>query len=108
MTESEWQASSDPAQMLHFVSGLESRSGRKLRLYGSAYYRRVWHLLHDARWRRAIEVQEASADGETLDVRGASPEEMHSLREAIIASRPAPQIQNEQTADAALLRDIFG
>jgi hypothetical protein len=61
VTESEWLASEDPQAMLETLRG--RASDRKLRLFGCACCRLVWHLLADERSRKAVEVVEASGDG---------------------------------------------
>jgi hypothetical protein len=68
----------DPGQALALLRGRASR--RKLRLFGCACLRRVWHLLFDERCRRAVAVAEAHADGLT----GAEP-----MREARAEARQA-------------------
>jgi hypothetical protein len=62
MNEAEWRACAEPQRMLEFLRGRASE--RKLRLFACACVRRVWHLLPDARSRRAVEVAERFADGE--------------------------------------------
>ena len=84
MTESEWQTSIHPVKMLPFVIRLQPRCNRKLRLYGCACCRLLWHLLRDSRSKRAIEVAEAFADGraklkEAQAGAGAACEEMRKL-----------------------------
>src|SRR5262249_57874819 len=62
-TEEEGVACSDPQKMLGFLRGKASE--RKLRQFAGACCCRIWHLLTDARSRKAIEVGEQSADGLT-------------------------------------------
>jgi hypothetical protein len=72
MTEAEWLASTDPKGMLEFLRRLLKQqpgcvSDRKVRLYLAACGRRVWHLFDNDCSRRAIEVAELLADGQTSD-----------------------------------------
>jgi hypothetical protein len=62
MTESEWLACTDPADMQHFLHYKVSE--RKWRLLACAYCRRVWHLFHDERSRQGIAAVERFADGQ--------------------------------------------
>jgi hypothetical protein len=64
MGEAAWFASSDPEEMLKFVGTQEGASERKLRLFGVACCRRIWHLLPDECCRRLVEVSERYADGD--------------------------------------------
>ncbi len=61
MTESEWLACTEPWRMKEFA--WDRFSERKLRLFGVACCRMIWHLLPDERSRRAVEVAERYADG---------------------------------------------
>jgi hypothetical protein len=73
MTEAEWLVCTDPQKMLNILEGKVSErkfwrrkaSDRKLRLFACACCRSIWHLLTDARSRKAIELAEQSADGLT-------------------------------------------
>jgi hypothetical protein len=69
MTESEWAASVNPGEMIRFLCSErgESRraSGRrKLRLFGCACIRRVWHKLRDEGDHAVVAAAEGWADGE--------------------------------------------
>jgi hypothetical protein len=63
VTERDWLNSKDSQEMLNFVEDIGHWSERKLRLFGCACCRRVWHLLTDSKWRKAVEVVEKYADG---------------------------------------------
>jgi hypothetical protein len=68
MTEAEWLACDDPAEMLRFIKGRRAMrkrvKQRKQRLFAVACCRRLRPLLDDERSRRGIEVVEAFADGQ--------------------------------------------
>src|SRR3954468_8162934 len=63
MTEAEWLGCTHPRPMLGFLRGQPSEG--TTRLFASACCRRIWHLLGDERSRRAVEVAERYADGES-------------------------------------------
>ena len=60
MTEEEWLGCTDLNLMLDFLR--EKVSDRKLRLFGVACCRRIWHLMNDSRSRNAVLVGERWAD----------------------------------------------
>jgi hypothetical protein len=87
MTEAEWLASKDLSPMKQFLMRQWSlgRLGnevlpRKVRLFGCACCRRIWHLLKDERSRNAVEVAERCAD------RLATRKEVRLAREAALAA----------------------
>jgi hypothetical protein len=61
MTEEEWLSDGNALRMLSNLK--PDPSDRKLRLFGVAACRRIWHLFDDARSREAVEVSERFADG---------------------------------------------
>jgi hypothetical protein len=61
MTEQEWLDCPGPYLMLEFLGN--RITARKLRLFGCACCRRIWHLLSHQRSRDAVEVDERYADG---------------------------------------------
>jgi GAF domain-containing protein len=61
MDEAEWLACSDARRMLEYLR--DTASERKLRLFGCACCRRIWHLLSEVDSRTAVEVAEKFADG---------------------------------------------
>jgi hypothetical protein len=63
MIESVWGQSDDLSPMLKFLATGGQASSRKFRLFACGCVRRAWHLLSDARSRRAVEVAEKYADG---------------------------------------------
>jgi len=99
VTEAEWLACADPAPMVEFLMG--KASDRKLRLFACTCCRRVWHLLTDARSRRAVEVIERYVDGlateKELDaasdaaIFAADELNASSLPAAIVAASSAPE-----------------
>lgn len=64
MTETEWLECVDPCPMLEYLNAHDLLSNRKQRLFDCACVRRIWHLLHDPRGRRAVEAAERYADGD--------------------------------------------
>jgi hypothetical protein len=63
MTEDEWNDSTEPQKMIEALRASGRATERKLRLVAVACCRRVWHLLTDSKWRKAVEVAELYADG---------------------------------------------
>jgi len=60
VTEAEWLTCDDSVPMIDFLYG--NVSDRKLRLFGCACCRRIWHIYDEAA-RHAVEVAEQHADG---------------------------------------------
>jgi hypothetical protein len=65
MTEQEWLACTNPYTMQKSLRG--KASPRKFRLFAAACCRSFWHLLVDARSRRAVEIAVRLADGEATE-----------------------------------------
>jgi len=80
MTEREWNQCESPYRMLREVGGV---SARKMRLFGIACCRRIWHLMPEGDARRAVEVAEQMVDAE------AAPQEAAELRERLKAEHLA-------------------
>jgi hypothetical protein len=64
MTEAEWLACADPDEMTTVFIDIGSLSDRKLRLFGCACVRRLWHWLDDERSRNAVVVAERFTEGQ--------------------------------------------
>jgi hypothetical protein len=62
MTEAQWVQCGDPAAMLWSLR--DNISERKLRLFGCACCRTVWHLLGGRQYRKIVQVAERYADGQ--------------------------------------------
>jgi hypothetical protein len=91
MTESEWDACTDPQKMLEYLCAdrgeARRRAGRRrLRLFACACLRGVWPLLRKAGSRQAVEVAERFVDGL------ASEQELHraysAARGALVTEYP--------------------
>jgi hypothetical protein len=65
MTEAEWLACTEPGRLNFWVvlTAGKRYSNRKSKLFEVACCRQIWHIITDARCRRAIEVVELFADG---------------------------------------------
>jgi hypothetical protein len=68
--------------MLLFLRESGKAGERKLRLFGCACCRRIWHQVPDPRSRRAIEAAERFAEGE------ATAEELGAARRGAEAAQP--------------------
>lgn len=83
MTDLEWLACTDPAEMLDFLQDKTIFTDRKQRLFDCACVRRIWHLLRDKRGRRAVEVAERYADGKV------APEKLHEAKAIALVAADA-------------------
>jgi hypothetical protein len=85
MTESEWLACTDATPMLGFLD--ERGSYRRYRLFACACVRRVWHLLTDERYCKAIETTECYLDGKATE---AAQRKAHRAANAILSTLSLP------------------
>jgi hypothetical protein len=76
MTETAWNACTDPQAMLSFLQTTGKASDRKLRLLAVACCRAVWRLFTSQTVRAAVEVSELYADGQE------TPERLEDARAA--------------------------
>jgi hypothetical protein len=123
MTEAEWLASTEPAELLAALP--QPLSDRKLRLWMTACHRRLWHLLSGLE-RRMPEATEQYLEGKiTLaqfdaayignalfgDDHAPTPDEYpleRALGEVEYISEYANDPHHEAAAQAELVREIFG
>jgi len=138
VTEQEWMTCTDPTSMILFLQATGKVSARKLRLVAVTCCRRVWPLLTDERSRRAVELAEQSVDEliswSALDATSTAAREVkhheyHADVAAFAASyaptpilefahvvgimqtaaeAPDTGVHLEESAQAALLREVFG
>jgi hypothetical protein len=73
MTKQEWSESVDPALMLSFLG--DQLTDRRYRHFLAACCGRIWHLLADEKFKRAVDLCERRADGLATD------EELHATSE---------------------------
>jgi hypothetical protein len=93
MTEQEWLDADSVAVREYFWENL---SPRTVCLFACACVRRIWHLLPDARSRKAVEVAERLADGQAiLDEQDAALEAAYAVVEA------APYLSSDREAALA-------
>ena len=103
MTEQEWLNCTDPVAMLNFLG--QKTSGRKLRLFGCACCRRIWHLLSSRRSMEAIYVLERFVD--TLPGGEKLPDVRRAARQAVQDLRNENSVAH-QAARAAYTATIYG
>jgi hypothetical protein len=108
MTEQEWMECTDPTPMLAYFQPTpifellqEKASERKLRLFGCACCRRIWHLLIDERSRKAVEASERYADGQ------ADKHELDKAYEAGFEAASSVPVENPEEPAAAAAAAAF-
>jgi hypothetical protein len=66
MTEAEWLACTEPGKMLAFLDAHGDVTERKLRLFGVACVRRIWHLFSEEAGQRFLEAAKQYAESVTV------------------------------------------
>ncbi len=89
--EEKWLAATDSVQMSKLLK--EKVSERKLRLFGCACCRRIFHLLTSERSRAAVKVAEDYADGL------ATKAELQEIGRAVNATTESISVEANQNAD---------
>src|SRR4051794_31675705 len=98
MTEAMWLACMSPREMLDSLRW--RTSSRKLRLFGCACLRRVWHFLTDRRGREAVEFAERYAEGNGTEKELEAQSDLAFLAECA-AGKIAGKGANRWACDAA-------
>jgi hypothetical protein len=101
MTEAEWLASGDPAQLTEAAVERGWVSDRKLRLWACACCRRIWPLLVNECSQKAVEVGERFADGEATEAERAAACEATLAGLTFEATREQPESAGWQEAACA-------
>src|SRR5262245_26185802 len=123
MTEREWLNGKDPQPLLLFV---RDRGDRKRRLFASACCRRVWRLINDELYRKAVIANEKFADGleeesireayvlatdlkDTDDPPAETPQELAELAVswAVLLDEECADVVDPDTEDFAILTARF-
>jgi hypothetical protein len=137
MTETDWLRADEPTLMVRYLELKVRRQRRKLRLFACACCRRIWHVFTDERSQQAVEASERYADklierGE-LSTAHRNANAVIEDSESTPAEQAASFVaqgdfgvesilyltqrsafaggslhKNEQVAQAAIVRDIFG
>jgi hypothetical protein len=125
MTEAEWLKCTDPGAMFEpLVAARGTPSGRKLRLFLAACHRRVWNVFSSPD-REVLQAIEQYADGLITfaemdavylkasygDVHAPADEEWEPeglWYDALAVSEQVGDMQGEQVAQVAVVRELFG
>ena len=106
MTQDEWRVCTDPEAMVRFLLG--KASDRKMRLFGVACCRRVWHLLpDDPRPRNAVLIAKRFADGlASAEELAAALDDNTPLRTPVLSS-PESISHAFSATDCVVEADLF-